>query len=85
MNHFRFELESNHIPATLTIEVSYIGYYREATYYDPSEFDTDEVSYKVFCDKLEITQSIDNSNFRELQDEIENAVSAEITNDFFNL
>jgi hypothetical protein len=85
MNHFKFDHESSTIPALLTIEVSYTPYYREATYDSPSEFDADDVSYRVMCDKLDMTECIDNSNFRELHDEIETAVNTEISNHFFNL
>ena len=85
MNHFKFDHESSVIPALLTIEVSYNPYYREATYDSPAEFDADDVSYRVLCDKLDMTDCIDNSNYRELQTEIAFAVNTEISNHFFNL
>lgn len=85
MNHFSFELESAVVPATLKIEVSYYPYYEESTYDHDSIFEVSNKSYNIYLEKLDITQAIDNSNYRELQDEIASAVDNEISNHFFNL
>jgi hypothetical protein len=84
MNHFKFEHDCNIIPATLTIEVSYNPYYREADWENPSEFDFTR-NYELYCGNLNVTECILLSNFVKLQDEIDTAINEAISEHFFNL
>ncbi len=86
MYHFSFEYESQVVPATLTIEVSYNASFEESTYDHDSIFDVSDESYELFLDNINITASIDASiHSRDLKNEIENEISGEISNHFFNL
>lgn len=83
--YFKFEHESSIIPATLDIEVTYNAYYREADYENPAEFAVYDVEYTIYCGKLDITECIDESNNRELQDELETAINEACSDNFFNI
>jgi hypothetical protein len=86
MYHFSFELESAVVPATLRIEVSYNASFEERTYDHDSIFDVSDETYQVYLENINITASIDASNFSgQLQDEIQKQLDSEVPNHFFNL
>ncbi len=86
MYHFSFELESAVVPATLKIEVSYNASFEDATYDSDSIFVCGDESYEVYLENINITASIDASNFSgQLHDEIQKQLDREIPNHFFNL
>ncbi len=83
--YFKFEHESSIIPALLEIEVSYNAYYRESDYENPSEFSVSDVEYTIYCGKLDITECIDESNNKALQDELETAINEACSDNFFKI
>jgi hypothetical protein len=82
--NFSFELDCNHAPMTLVVQVDYAAYYRTADYNNPEEFSAD-YKYRMFCGDVDVTDAINHSNNRKLQDEIDSAVNANVTNHYFEI
>jgi hypothetical protein len=82
--NFSFELDCNNAPMTVMIDVEYAPYYRAADYEYPEEFNAD-YKYRVLCGDVDITDAINKSNNHKLQDEIDSAVHANVSNHYFEI